>query len=144
MLQAPLSPEHAAMMQQGMPPAPPLKHTIPPVTSAPAAVGRHADLLRVAKGINNITLLARIPLMLGASAFVDDPAQRDDMLNVLDALQLASGAPLLGDKARSGAYTMKHSPDTGAAMRAVGTSVGTEAALQSIPLLSTILSSVLK
>jgi hypothetical protein len=142
LLQAPLPDEYAQYLQQGVAPTP--QQMAPPVTPAPDAAGRHAELLRVAKGINDITLLARIPLMLGSSAFIEDPAEREDLMNVLDAVQMASGAPLLGDKARAGAYTLKHSPDTGAAMRAVGTNVGTEAALQSIPILSTILSSILK
>jgi len=141
-MQASLPPEYAHRLQQGA--APPMQPMQAPVTAAPQAQGRHAQLLRIAKGINDITLLARIPLMLGSSAFVDDPNQRQDMLNVLDAVQLASGAPLLGDKARAGAYTLKHSPDTGAALRSVGTDVGIETALQSIPVLSTILSSILK
>ena len=134
-----------AFMQQGIPVMPQVQpQAPPPVVHGPAAAGRHAQLLRVAKGINNLTLLARISLMLGAGAFIEDPEQRSDILNVLDALQMASGAPLLGDKARAGAYTLKHSPDTGAALRSVGADVGTETALQAIPVLSTIIHSILK
>ncbi len=139
-IQATLPPEYAAALMQGAPRVP----QAPPVTPAPPAQGRHAELLRVAKGINDIALLARIPALLGAHAYIDDPAERQDLINVLDAIQMASGAPLLGERARAGAYTLRHSPDTRAALRAVGTDVGTEAALQSIPVLSTILSSAMR
>ena len=143
LLQAPLPPEYAQMLQAGVPYTPQTP-PMPPVVTAPAAQRNHADLLRIAKGINNITLLARIPLLLGASAYSADPEEQQDLINVLDAVQMASGAPLLGDKARAGAYTLKNSPDTGAALRAVGTDVGVETALQSIPVLSTILSGLMK
>lgn len=116
----------------------------PPVAEAPGPTGRYEQLLRVAKGINNLTLLARIPLLLGGSALVDDPVKREEMLQILDAVQLASGAPLLGEQARAGTYVMKNSPDTAAAARQVGSNLGTEAALQAVPIISAMLSSLTK
>jgi len=144
LLQAAMPRERAEVLHASPAPVAQRAQVAAPVTPAPDAKGRHAELLRIAKGINDITLLARVPTLLGASAYIEDPEERQDIINVLDVVQLASGAPLMGDKARAGAYTLKHSPDTRQALKHVGRDVGTEAALQSIPVLSAVLSSILQ
>lgn len=99
--------------------------------------GSYGALLRVARHVNNIANLSHLPAVLTAAAYTDDPRQLQDVVRILNAVKVMSGAPLMLESARAGTQVMRHAPDKRMAAREVARPVGMEAVLQLLPYLQT-------
>lgn len=71
----------------------------------------YQKLLLVTKGLAALNHSAATPIMLGLRAFVSDPHKRDDILNTLAGLSVATAAPGLLEEASASANAIINSDD---------------------------------
>lgn len=99
----------------------------------PASGGKSSRLLRASKDLNRAAAAARIPARLLADVFVEDPETKKQIRILMDALQGATGAPLLAERARAGVGAARQQDRMPGKLKAFGKEVGSEVAMQAVP-----------
>lgn len=107
--------------------------------SAQDVPNMHGNMLHIAKGVNDVALAAHLPVQLIAQVFLEDENQRNDVINVLNAVRSMSSAPLMQERRRQGMQELMHNPNKRDALQTAGRDIGGEYLRQSTPLLEDIL-----
>lgn len=124
--------------------------------SAPNAAGAHGQILNVAQNINRAALAAHLPASLIADVFIEDERTRQDVMNVLRAIEAMSAAPVLQDRKRQLMGALQQHPQNPAAsagasppqnpqsLQSAGMGLGAEYMLQASPAVEDLLLRILR
>ncbi len=95
----------------------------------------YRHLIALARGVNDLSRMAQLPTALTAMTMVDDPAQQNQIMEMLQKIQLLSSLPVTMDDAHLVQHAMHHSPNRMDALQELLPYLGGETLMRNLPLL---------